>query len=100
MDIGKKRSRAPLEPTPEKQYISLEKVNKLGNVLKLCDNDCSYRIHQLQYKINVVEKNLHVMPTLKDGLDNMKNELNTVHLRQNQLNNALENICLNIHHSK
>ena len=100
MDIGKKRARVPWKPTFEKQTISIEKINEIGNILKLCDNDCVYRIHQLQYKINVVENNLHIVPTLKDGLDNMKNELNAVHLRQNQINNALEKICLNIPHSK
>lgn len=100
MEIGKKRVRVPLRPTPEKQHISLEKINEIENVLKLCDNDCDYRKNQLQYKINVVENNLHIVPTLKDGLDNMKNELHAVHLRQSQINNALENICLNIQHSK
>ena len=88
----------PVINTPiEKAVLEIEKINEISTVLKYCDNDCGLRLASLSHKISVLENNLHVMPSLKDGLDNMKNEVCEIQKRRIQINNALEITRLNIY---
>ena len=65
-------------------------INDYRHLLKECVNDYTARIPVIENKINVVEKNLHVVPFLKDGLICMKNELTAVKDRIIKINNVLE----------
>lgn len=97
-----KRVRIPLndlkrfeEMPVKREIISLEGLNEVVQVLTLCESDNTARLAHLSYKISVLEKNLHVMPSLNDGIDSMKNETNIIIYRQTQIKNLLENIRLN-----
>jgi hypothetical protein len=97
MQKGVKRIRAPIAqlelpsplPPPPLHCPSMP-INDYRFLLGECLKDYTFRVPMIEHKINIIKKNLDLVPNMQGSIDYLESELSDTHCRINQINELLE----------